>query len=401
MNSVSVYQRLKPDANHTYKLIQLPPSLQNKLEQDTNHSSLKLELKSNKGHDNVVVCTENETFKLRQNNHSNTILLMRSMHNEDTNNKIVKNAEATNVTSVQPPQQNWLVGFAKCPYIYELAPVKGNINILEIPILHPSMLNDLKKLSKSTNFAQSPNKQQLLKSSCCSKTEFQHLLIEHLICEIHGHCFRVSRSLEVEILFHIITFLISRNQLSEFKLQDLKEVVKLNLNWSSSMVYTVIKKYSYSAESTNAEANDFEIVDTKNEIINNAPRTLDDAKIVKLFGIVELGKISTTILTQEFLLNWKTSLPSFYNVPLEITYLLGYYVTIQQGHIQYINPDNLSSDLGTRFKELLNIVKIWPYEEFVSFIEPLVPKERKLDSVIIKYGRKKRLGRDKFVVCGR
>ena len=73
----------------------------------------------------------------------------------------------------------------------------------------------------------------------------------------------------------------------------------------------------------------------------------------------------------EFLLNWKTSLPSFYNPPLDISQLAGYYCSPIENKILYVDPESLSENLSQRFKELFELDKSWNYDEFIPFIKSL------------------------------
>ena len=96
MTRINLYSKLKLDPS--YKLIQLTPDLLKVIEQsandtmnqekngndsdsdNTNHTGLAfktIDMKDNQTNKNdVVLCSSNKTWLLRQKNHSNTVLLM-------------------------------------------------------------------------------------------------------------------------------------------------------------------------------------------------------------------------------------------------------------------------------------------------------------------------------------
>ena len=82
MSEYSVYQQLNEDTNatkYTYKLLQLPSKILNQLESKSTNLYIKSDINS------LALCTDSETFKLRQMNHSNTVLLL----NKEPDNKLI------------------------------------------------------------------------------------------------------------------------------------------------------------------------------------------------------------------------------------------------------------------------------------------------------------------------
>ena len=80
----------------------------------------------------------------------------------------------------------------------------------------------------------------------------------------------------------------------------------------------------------------------------------------------------------------------------------GYYCRPLNEQIQFLNPSTLTpGDMSTRVKELFQIVKEWEYEEFLPFIEEFIPKGKKPESIVLKYAKKKRVGKNRFMVCPR
>ncbi|KAI5949561.1 DCC1 [Candida jiufengensis] len=345
-NKIEVYQQLRPNDNYTYKLIQIPPQTITHLQNSNN-----LQLKTTKENSNVLLTTTNKTFRMRQNNHSNTILLM--------NHEFFGGGGSR------------LVGYDKCFYQYEINEIPGLINDeLNIPILENE--KDIEKIS-----GRRVTKNELFEKSPCSLEEFELKWIELNFIEFNSKVFKISFSLITEILFDLITYLISTKSTDYEFVKD--EIV---IDHLSILVESIILKFTTE---------------------KNGKYKLNNEKIISWFGIIELTK-SKQLKLNDFYLNWKNSLPSFYNFPLDLLQIKGNYVTyIHQNnqYIKYINPANLSKDVNLRFKQLLSIQSIWKYEELCEFFDDFIKVGKKIDSTILKFGKKKKISGGKFIVTGR
>lgn len=343
MSEYSVYQQLETDQKNTYKLLQLPPEILEKLSEEGEQSNLVIKSDIN----SLVLCTDSQTYKLRQMNHSNTVLLM----NKD--------------------QDDRLIGFLKSSYEYELTPMKGTIDTSNIPIYNG------KTVAHSSHGI---NLIDLEDNSLCSHEEFLQNWYELGGFEIDGFAYIMSVDIITDLLFLIITKLMSLGKDGSFSIDDVSSVT--NSNYNPTMLISTIHKFA--------------------TISNDSRWILNDGKITEWFGIYELSKTNNRLISQsEFLLNWKTSLPSFYNPPLDIVQLHGYYCSPMENKLLYIDPNSLSDNLAQRFKELFELDKKWNYNEFIPFIQKFVPLGKKVDSVILKFGKKKKIGKDKFIVCPR
>ncbi|EMG47401.1 DCC1 Sister chromatid cohesion protein DCC1 [Candida maltosa Xu316] len=338
MVEYSVYQQLDEDPQYTYKLLQLPPSILSQLESGDVNLHIKSDIQS------LALCTDSKTFKLRQMNHSNTVLLM----NQHPDNK--------------------LIGYQKTSYEYELTEVAGVIDTSKIPVYEGGT---------SSSFSNSITIDQLKENSLCSEIEFQNNWYNLGGCEIDHKAYIMSRKVITELLYLLITKIMSL-QLQSFTIEDILSIITPPYN--EYMLISISHKFG---------------TETDDKFI------LDDAKITHWFGIVELAKTNNMITQSEFLLNWKTSLPSFYNPPLDLIQLAGYYCSPMENRIMYVDPNTLSDNLGQRFKELFELDKNWKYEEFIPFIAGFVPGGKKVDSIILKFAKKKKVGKDKFIVCPR
>ncbi|CAI5760342.1 unnamed protein product [Candida verbasci] len=330
---MNLYNQINNDKSYTYKLLQLPEEL---LENIENGNIDNLELKSN--YESVVICNADKSWKVRQMNHSNTVLLM---------NKTGKNN---------------LIGFQSAAYEYELNDNKPTIS-KTIPVYNNSNTSSISIT-------------ELIQDSLCSPKEFESLFYDMNGVYIDGFAYILSNSIISELLYILITKLMS-NQLTVFEISDIEDII--TPPFKKSMLDTILHKFAKSVE------NRYELI---------------DSNISKWFGIVELSKNNQPVLKNEFLLNWKSSLPAYYSPSLDLNDLKGYYCSFLTTHILYINPIDLSTNLAIRFKELFAFNRSWKYDEFVPFINDYVPVGKKVDSLIIKYGKKKKVGNEFIVSPG-
>lgn len=352
--SYQLYLQISRDEKYTYKLLQLPPEILSHLQND---SSQDLLLKSNIN--SLVLCTNDQTWKLRQMNHSNSVLLLNNVNITGNN------------TSITDPV-NTLVGFQNCNYEYELTKTEGIIDFSQVAKYD------------GHDYGASISITQLLNDSLCSESEFWKLWWDNSGCEIDGNGYLMTDEFVTELLFDLITFLISQeiNYNQPIDITQLDELLSPKIN--SSMIKSILHRFA-----------------TKH-VAGEDTYTLVHHKIAQWFGIIQLStRAHEVIPISEFLINWKASLPPFYNISLDIEYLNGWYAMPQDRHILYVDRRSLSTNLATRFKQLFQVHGSWDYQLFVAFIKDIVPKDKKLDGMIIKFGKKKKVGKDKFIVCPR
>ena len=377
MKKYSVYQQISPDEKYTYKLLQLPSDLLRHIsDNETDNLLIKSSTSTTSNPGQLVVCTDDKTWKLRQMNHSNTVLLL-------DNQNIVQHRKLDSILSDHNvSSDNNLIGFASCSYEYELTDSKGSIDITKLPRLHGDELRD----STNNVHAVQISVDELLENSPISRQEFFHEWYELGGCEIDGRAYILSPEYITEVLYTLITALISESfnyRTDTVAVDTIHQLSKKQLNFADSIVTTIVQKFTVRS-------------DKPNEVL------LDNDKIAKWFGIHVLSERATLLLSsKEFLIQWKSSLPAFYNVSLDLHYLRGYYCMPVEDNLIYINRDHLSTTLSARFVELFQLDREWNYDDFVPFIKDLVPPGVKVDLMILKFGKKKKIGKDRFVVTPR
>ncbi|KAK6201638.1 sister chromatid cohesion protein Dcc1 [Scheffersomyces amazonensis] len=379
MVQYSVFQQISNDPQYTYKLMQLPPELLTYLKNDNTDNELVL--KSTINSDQVVICSDSKTWRLRQMNHSNTALICDNMNinlNHKITDPLIPGLEGEKINSFE----NQLIGFNSSSYEYELTPIAGKIEIENLPRYSGDKLSDDTLNVGTVNWTLA----EILENSLISKHEFFAQWYELGGCIVDDYAYILTNEYITEILYLLITILISE----EFNYKDdkanidsiEKSVINQNHTINRSILETIIHKFGDDISSTTFK--------------------LNNSKIAQWFGIQTLSRTSSNLINpKDFLLQWKSSLPSFYNVSLDMHDLRGNYCCPIKDRILYVDQIGLSSNLSIRFVQLFQLDKSWNYDDFIPFIKDFVPHGKKVDSIILKYAKKKKLTKDKFLVVPR
>ena len=355
----NVYNQLTRTTDYTYKLIQLPKGLVEYMKKD---AGKPLQFKAPTKVTNLLtICTDKDTYNVRQMNHLNTQLIVNDMAINELNVHL-------DHTAAVGSKQLLAVGLAS--YIYELTETEGQIETDQIPV-YDGPRSDLLEATKTLADVRNDSP---IAAECFMQT--WHELGGTVVA---GKAVIMAPSIITDVLHTIISLMIA-DDMSSFELDGMAAIAaEQNPLFTRDLISTVAHKFSNSANET---------------------FTLDKERVAKWFGYETLRNQKTALSEKELLLEWKASLPPFYNASLDLKLLLGNYCRPNTGKIRYLRAESLSSDLHTRIKEMFQIVKEWDYDEFLPFVRGFVPSSKKPDAVILKYARKKRLGK-KFVVCPR
>lgn len=373
-NSYSAYQEIKSPKDHTYKLLQLSPELLDYIKSNE-HGELLLKSPSTlKNH--IVLVTNNKTWKMRQMNHSNSVLLLNNMNI----NKLNKTIE--HIIPIEEPT-NKLLGIANLAYEYELSKIPGHIEISNLPIYDG-------KIEATYECEALHNVETLMNDSPISREEFYNEWYTLCGCEVKGNAVILSKEFVTEGLQLLIPVLITKD--IDYK----SDAFNISIADISQDLY--LQNKLYTQEVTNTILHKFCIKDHASNRFR-----LNNLAVSKWFGIQTLFSTNARLISpKDFLLKWKSSFPPFYNVPIDLSQMRGYYCRPLNEQIQFLNPSTLTpGDMSTRVKELFQIVKEWEYEEFLPFIEEFIPKGKKPESIVLKYAKKKRVGKNRFIVCPR
>lgn len=344
------YHSLTTPKDHIYKLVELPDDLLDYIKTEPGKT---LQFKAPTGPNNLVLCTDSTTYNVRQMNHSNTVLLMNDM----SSNYLQKNLATGDL-------ERKLLGIGMTRYQYELTNCDGFVDTTGIP----TYSGTIEKAEKTVA--------DVLADSPISKERFYKSWYDLCGSEVDGYAVILGPDFTTDVLHTLVSILIASGAadgaFSESSLA--KSALEQNPKYTPQVVHTVVEKFS-----------------TDGKLSNEA--------VAKWFGIQTLKKCSE-LPDNEFLLKWKLSLPPFYDAPLDLVLVRGNYCRPYVGRVRHLHGANLSNEISARIKELFQIVKEWDYDEFLPYVEEFIPLTKKPESVILKFARKKRVGK-KFVVCPR
>lgn len=391
---MELYSYLNPSESnvlsddYTLRLVELNKDILKTIK-ESNSGKNKFYIKSTDDKSFPVLVTNNQTFKIRQKNHSNSVLLV------DLNN--VNNQKDTNNDNETG------VGFMNFDSQLELSLITGEINISNIPIL--DNLSDTESTITDKNISLN----DLFNNSIISKEEFDLKSSDLKLIEINSQVYILNDKLIIDGLYEIISILISEyletkeddtnaanNNVMEIfndiKITYLLELYKLDKFDKSilneKIIELIVKKFS---EINCGEAE--EDIDISYKLNND--------KVVKFFGIylLKLKNSLNFINEDEFLINLKNKLPFYYNPNLNLNLLNGNFIrnNLNFKDIQFFNKNLLNPNPILRFKELFKIKSNWELNEIEPFLIDINIKKLKIDKFIIKFARIKKIGKKSMV----
>lgn len=423
MTRINLYSKLKLDPS--YKLIQLTPDLLKVIEQsandtmnqekngndsdsdNTNHTGLAfkaIDMKDNQTNKNdVVLCSSNKTWLLRQKNHSNTVLLMEGYKQ----GKVTLLPEKLLFGKKEQPTLN-LLGFSKTTYEYETKPIEGKINLDLIPIFGGELNfgedficqekgkdndDDDGDGDGSNHYLKSFD--ELVENSACSREECLREWHRLGGCRINGYMCIFSEAFMTKAL-HITLVSILGGSIDMNKL-DLKETFKLVTRdidedynpYTLEVIRTVLNKFG--TKRLKDASNDEKMADCDDS--DRICWKLNMDIIAKWYGKQALLKYASqhSVPIDEFLIKWRSLFPPFFPCDIDIDMLRGMIYKPDINTIQYISRDILPMEPKERFKLLFKLQNSWLLEDIAPYIEELNVRGLKLDNFIMKYARRKRV----------
>lgn len=361
--SFSVFNQVANNNDDIYKLVQLPKELLEYLKTEDNVLEFKSPVSSK---NQLVLCTDSDTYLVRQMNHSNTQLVV-----EDLSEPGTKKELRYIFGDDQFESPNNLLAVGLCSYLYELTPFSGEIETEDLPIYDGSSALLVTLTPRTT--------EEVLGDSPIAGNQFYQKWHELGGCNINNQAVILDPAFITEALYAFVSIIIAE-KLSAFSIGQISLLISdENPKYTMSVVQTLAGKFCD---------------------LEGTQYTLNSARIAKWFGIMTLKKMATSCTDKDVLLNWKSSLPPFFNALLDLRALHGHYFRPIIGNVQYLNPDGLSMEIHARIKEMFEMCKEWDFDEFLAFIKQFIPSTKKPDAVILKYAKKKRNGK-LFIICPR
>lgn len=352
--SFDAFCQLLGPKDHKYKLIELSDDLVDYITNEKGTLTIKSPINV-KNH--LALCTEDETYTLRQMNHSNTMLLMNDMKI----NKLEKQFDG--------PKSS-LLGIDQFSYIYEPTKLPGYIDTTGIPSF------------PGEDATEGPSLSDVEADSPIDKAHFFRQWYQIGGSTVNGRAVMLKPDFVTEALHTLISVLLTQKIADkDFECKNvIDKCLVQDARLEMSIVHSLLHRFGD----------------------ETAPERfkLNTSACAEWFGIEALKKCSTSPLSdKEFMLKWKLSLPAFFNASLDLDLLRGRFFRPEPDKVRYLDRDLLSKDLHTRIKELFRVVREWDYEDFLAFIDGLYPSTKKADSIILKFARKKRVTKTKFLVC--
>lgn len=369
---MKLYSRVNHDPS--YKLIQLNDDI---LAAIKNGEKLNFKAMDQNSSD-VVLCSRQSTWMLKQKNHSNCVLVMEG---------VSKNCDG----------EKYFTSLNDTSYEYELKKAPGELNFNLIPIY------DGNQLPSNNSF------DELLSNSLCSKEEALKEWHDIGGCILEdGSICKLSDKFITQALDLVLTSIIAEQL--DFQSLNIKEVVSAvqkdfdNVSkdtFSEPVLTTVLNKFSKSYNNDNLSWN------------------LDMGKVTNWYGLITLRKFANKKLSsdsgtqqdstyyplshEEFLIKWKSQMPPYFpNTNLDITELRGnYFIDFHSGEISYVDKATLPGDIKSRLDYLFRLQSQWELEEIGPLVDDLNVKKSKFESFLLKYARVKRLSPKHKVVTPR
>lgn len=372
--SVNLYSKI--DYDTSYKLIELNDDLLELLKQGKNNKG-KLQFKSlDKEKSQVVLCSEDKTWILRQKDHSNMSMVMREGVPDDSNVVI----DPASLFGLPPPVNDY-IGFARTTYEYETIPADGELNLGVVPIYDGEQ-----EFPPSSRTFKIHTFDELLNDSPCSRLESVKRWNQLGGCVINGQiCFLSDSFMAKALHVTLMSVMAESLDLDALQLEETFNAVTkdmvTNFNpYTIEVVKSVLCKFGTKDNDTDSWK-------------------LNKNAIAKLYGLQALKKYvnRNSMPMDEFMLKWKSLFPPFLPWDIDISMLWGYYYQPQDKHIQYISKEALSMDIKERFRVLFKLQSTWRIEEIQPFVDDLNVKHLKIDSFIMKYARRRKVGKHTLV----
>ncbi|QLG71389.1 hypothetical protein HG535_0B04310 [Zygotorulaspora mrakii] len=377
--SANLYSKLIHDSS--YKLVQLAPDLLETLE-NTSQSEIKFKAVNNEKSD-VVLCSKNKTWLIKEKHHSNTVMLLREF--------VATGQQTLDEKSLfgMPQPINDLLAFSRTTSEYETRPAKGLLNIDHLPIYNGDV-----------GFPTEPAKlkfktlDDVLDNSPAS--ELESFTRWNLLggCIVNGFpCLLSAEFLSNALHVTLMSVMAESLDLDSLTIKDTFEAVNKDMSegsnpYTKKVIETVLRKYGTKLD--------------KGEKEDKENWKLDRQEISRWYGIRALRKYATkpSLPMEEFLVKWKSTFPPFSPFNIEMKMLGGWYFQPIARNIQYVSKDTLPTDIKERFKMLFRLQSQWDLENIIPFVDELNTKGLKPDIFVMKYARKKRVGK-RYIVSSR
>ncbi|AMD20027.1 HCL124Cp [Eremothecium sinecaudum] len=371
MPTVDLYTVLENKPNH--KLLKLTPEL---LEAFKNGD---VTFKAMDMNSEVVLCSKDKTWAVRQKNHSNTVMLMKEL---DVKNRA--QGEEYDVNGRMKPSPQSYLAYSRQKFELEPKIIKGRIAVGRLPIYHGEqdfpvgqgncvMMDEFKRCSP------------------CSEKEFDASWYKLRGCTVNGYACILSEDLLSRALhITLMSVLAESMAIENIGLDEIHDTITKDLTeglahnpYCKEVIRTVLCKFGEPCQGENGRYG------------------LHLGRISQWYGICALRKFAfrEPVLEEEFMIKWKSLFPPFFQCDIDLDLLCGEFARPGANTVQYLPKDTLPVNAKDRFKQLFKIQRSWNLEHIVPFIEDLNTRGINIESFVMKYARRKKQGKTVIVTA--
>uniref|UniRef100_A0A060TCA2 ARAD1D34694p n=1 Tax=Blastobotrys adeninivorans TaxID=409370 RepID=A0A060TCA2_BLAAD len=340
--------KVKIAPQSSYRLIELNETLINALESDP----YGLHIKAPTGDCEPVLTTRSTTYRLRQVNQTNTLLVAEP-----------QSEDGQHCTS--------MLAFGTAPNCLEVQKIDPAVDVSSIPTY-----SGYGKISYPSDQVPPRTVEQLRACVAASDEEFDSIWRQRGGVEVNG----VACILEGSVIKSLLSLILPSIQ-----------AAKLDFN-------SISAEEVYKAMDADDEEEPLEIIRaiiamfSKNDQV---PYQLDPDSIVQWLGDWTLREHApdNEITITAFQELWADTIPISHNWTMDLKMLKGRYVQPTPTTIRYLCREKLDNNPRIRFQQLFAVKSTWDLDEMVPFIDDLKPTAVKLEGFVMKYARKKTLGK--------
>ena len=377
--SVNLHSELGlAQSSGTYKLVELNDELLAELRDKESDSRLQFKSLDKEG-SHVVLCSSDKTWVVRQKDHSNLSMLMRE-DVVDTERVLDPSA----CFGLPPPISDY-IGYARTTYEYETIKTEGQLSLDNVPVYNGG-----------PNFqAQEGDKpaltfEDLVNNSPTSRKEALDQWHRLAGCMVAGQaCLLSATVLHKALHVTLMSVLAESMDLDAISLDGAYTAVSKDMDetfnpYSESVVETVLNRFGKVTSEP-----------------GQSPKlwSLNRTTLATWYGVFALKKYAakTSVPVDEFMLQWKSTFPPFLTCDIDTNMLRGHFFHPQAEQLQYISRDTLPGDAKERFRTLFKLQSSWDMQDLEPFIADLNTKHLKIDSFVMKYARRRKVGKNVIV----
>ncbi|VEU19326.1 DEKNAAC100678 [Brettanomyces naardenensis] len=298
-----------------------------------------------------VVCTDSKTFKIRQQNQSNCVMLL----NVD---------DSTGLSFDR---------FSSRLILEDTSP--------EVPVAKLAKITDMDQFTSLQVKDDGYTLEKLFEDSAASRLEFDNLVPSRQIIEYRGSCYTVDDKLVTACLEKMLELLIKRGIDSGNELEIMKKLEEIDVGWEEwsclnipeELVNLCIAKFIESGK-------------------------LEHDLVVRQFGL-EVLKKHRDLKMDDFLINLKLRLPFNYSPEIDLKRSMrGAFFTYKDDTmISYLDESLLSEEPPRRFQQLFALKQQWEVDEIEPFVDRINKHGLKIEKFLLKYCKVRRMGRRQLV----